>query len=411
LLRLLACRAPIMSLLLIYNQLVAAAAPAPPPSFWNCTTLPSDAFKPIHLTNAQRSLSATMIPYGATVTHLFVKDRSATNRDVILGWDDPTQYCSNPQHTYFGATIGRVANRVANCSFSLDSVTYALSCNEKDFDTLHGGLVGWDRRVWTALEQTSSSVTWHYHSPAGEMGFPGAVTVNVTHTITDDGEWSILYSATSDAHTVLAMTNHAYFNLNANLHNTPTVLEHTLSMPTATRVLEVSGPPDYHLIPSGRIENVAPGSAKDFAYETKALGRDIDHGDVTPRGGYDNAWIFDAVGDVWRHGGPTRRVATLFSPLTGISLEMHTDQPSVQVYTGNFLNGTDPALRIRRKASQSFGPEPQYYQWRGAVTLEAQMFPDAVHHTNFPSIELKPGGRYVQRTSYVFNGGATSARR
>lgn len=100
-----------------------------------------------------------------------------------------------------------------------------------------------------------------------------------------------------------------------------------------------------------------------------------------------------------------KRVATLASALTGISLEMHTDQPSVQVYTGNFLNGTDPTLRLRRKSSQSFGPDAQYYQWRGAVTLEAQVYPDAVHHPAFPSIELRPGGRYVQRTAYVFNGG------
>ena len=206
------------------------------------------------------------------------------------------------------------------------------------------------------------------------------------------------------------MTNHAYFNLNANLHNTPTVLEHTLSMPTATRILEVSGAPDYHLIPTGRIDTIAPGSPHDFVFETKKLGKDIDRGDVSARGGYDNAWIFmddgDGDGVGWKPGGPVRRVATLFSPLTGIGLEMHTDQPSVQVYTGNWSNGTDPALRIRRKKSQSFGPEPQYYHWRGAVTLEAQMYPDAVHHDNFPSIELRPGGRYVQRTSYVFNGGA-----
>ena len=97
-----------------------------------------------------------------------------------------------------------------------------------------------------------------------------------------------------------------------------------------------------------------------------------------------------------------RHVATLTSPLTGIRLDMHTDQPSVQVYTGNFLNGSDPALRLRRKASQSFGKEPQYYHWRGAVTLEAQIHPDAAHHANFPSVVLRPGGRYVQRTSYVF---------
>lgn len=229
------------------------ASSAPPPSFFNCSTQPADAFKPINLTNKQRSITATMIPYGATITHLYVKDRTGVDRDVLLGWDDATQYCSNPQHTYFGATIGRVANRIANCSFTLDGTLYPVSCNEKDFDTLHGGVIGWDRRVWTPAEQTSSSVTWQYKSPAGEMGFPGSITVNVTHSISDAGAWSIEYSATSDALTVLAMTNHAYFNLNANVHNTATVLEHTLSMPTATRALEVSSAP-LHTSPSRSAE-------------------------------------------------------------------------------------------------------------------------------------------------------------
>ena len=248
----------------------ALAADPPPPSFFNCSSQPKDAFTPVTLTNAKQTVKATMIAYGATVTHLLVKDRAGADRDVLLGWDDATQYCANAEHTYFGATIGRVANRIANCSFLLGGQQYATSCNEKDFDTLHGGVVGWDRRVWEAVARNSSSVTWRYRSPAGEMGFPGAVEVNVTHSISDADEWSIVYSATADARTVVSMTNHAYFNLNANVHNTPTVLEHTLSMPTATRVLEVSGAPDYHLIPTGAVDDIAPGSALDFAYETKA---------------------------------------------------------------------------------------------------------------------------------------------
>ena len=383
---------------------------------FNCNRQPASAFRPVNLTNARGTVKATMIPPCATMTHLVVKDGAGTERDVLLGWDDPTQYCSNPQHTYFGATIGRVANRIADCSFVLDGVEYTLSCNEKNFDTLHGGVIGWDRRVWAAVARTSSSVTWQYHSADGEMGFPGAVTVNVTHSLSDDGTWSIEYSATSDATTVLAMTNHAYFNLNANVGNVGTVLEHVLTLPTAPRALEVSGAPDYHLIPTGGEWDVRePAHAFLSFLQPKRVGADIDRGVVTARGGYDNAWVFDG----WRAGGGMAHVATLLSPLTNISLEMRTDQPSVQVYTGNFLNGTDPSLRLRRKASQSHGDAPQYYQWRGAITLEAQAFPDAVHHPAFPSVRLEPGRHYVQRTAYTFSaaaapradGGSAASRR
>jgi aldose 1-epimerase len=182
--------------------LALLAAHPPPPSFYNCSSQPKSAFEPVTLTSKQKTVTLTMIAYGATATHLVVKDRAGGDRDVLLGWDDATQYCANAQHTYFGATIGRVANRIANCSFALGGKDYATSCNEKDYDTLHGGVVGWDRRVWEAVARTSSSVTWRYRSPAGEMGFPGAVDVNVTHSIGDDGAWSIAYSAAADERTV-----------------------------------------------------------------------------------------------------------------------------------------------------------------------------------------------------------------
>jgi aldose 1-epimerase len=192
-----------------------------------------------------------------------------------------------------------------------------------------------------------------------------------------------------------------YFNLNANVDNTETVLEHELMMPTATKMEDVTGAPDFHLIPTGKINAIAPGSPWDFK-KRKAIGKDINKGDVTAAGGYDNAWIFDD----WKAGMAARPVVTLSSPLTGITLEMSTDQPSVQIYTGNFLNGTDTnssdtAVRIPRKASQG-GPS-QYYQWRGAITLEAQQYIDAQNHPNFPSIELKPGERYEQHTVYKFS--------
>ena len=365
-----------------------------------CASQPAEAFTPVTLTNAAGTLVATMIAYGATTTHLaFKKDATSAPRDVLLGFDDPRQYCAHAQHPYFGATIGRVANRISRCELPYRGGTRQLSCNENNFDTLHGGAIGWDRRTWTQVSRSRSSVTWHYHSPDGEMGFPGAVDANVTFAVTDADEWTIEYTAVSDAATVLALTNHAYFNLHANLDNTPSVVDHVLSLPTADRVLEVSGAPDYHLIPTGNVLNIPPCTPLDFWSRPKTLGRDLDGGTVTRRGGLDNAFVF-------RGAQPPRagvsHVATLSSPLSAIAMRMYSDQPSVQVYTSNFLNGTDPSLRIRRKASQSHGEQPQYYHWRGGVTLEAQAFPDAVHHPHFPTISLARGQRYSQRTTYAF---------
>lgn len=340
-----------------------------------------------------------MIAYGATMTHLTMPDAYGIDRDVLLGWDNFTEYCAQPggKHTYFGATIGRVANRIAGCSFDLENVTYNLSCNEKNYDTLHGGSLGYDRQVWTAVVQSSNSVTWSYTSPDGEMGFPGDLFVNVTHTITEYNEWVIGYSArVGNKTTILAMTNHAYFNLNANVANTETVMDHIVHFPSATKRLEVSGAPDYHLIPTGKILDIEKGSPWDFT-EPVRLGSFIDQGDVTATGGFDNAWIFEPAPVNLSH------VATIYTPLTGIQLDMMTDQLSVQAYTGNFLNGIDPEKRIPRKASQTYGSEPAYYQCRGAITLEAQGYPDAIHHENFPSMVMKAGAQYLQHTTYKFS--------
>jgi len=381
----------------------AAAAPSPPPSFFNCSSQPASAYTPVVLKNS-KGMEVHVMPYGATLTNLIVPDKAGTKRDVVLGWDDRINYCEYPngvgaEHTYFGATIGRIANRIAGGTFKVGGKTYTTPLNDHGVATLHGGWVGYDRRVWRILHQSSSSVEWTYTSPDGESGFPGTLVINVTHSLTEENEWVLSYSASTDAPTIVAMTNHAYFNLNANVDGTTTVLEHELKMPTATSLQDVSGAPDYHLLPTGKVNHIAVGSPWDFS-QTKQVGKDIDKGDVTAKGGYDNAWLFSD----WKKGMPSRPVVTLSSPLTGIQLEMSTDQPSVQIYTGNFLNGTDTNMtagsaRIARKASQGKG----FYHYRGAITLEAQQYIDAANHPNFPSIELLPGQRYEQKTSYKFS--------
>lgn len=375
------------------NALPAAATKGGPPPF-NCTTQPEGTFKTYTIKNS-KGMEASLIPYGATLTHLLVPDAHGKTRDVVLGWDDATQYCANGQHPYFGATIGRIANRIANGTFELDGKTYHTPLNEKNYDTLHGGFVGFDRRPWTVAAFDGKSVTFSYFSPDGEEGFPGNLWVNVTHSITEDNAWDIKYFAKTDTATVLMMTNHAYFNLNANIDNTATVLKHEVTMPTATTYVEVE---PVHLLPTGAIGSVDQAKFLDFR-KKKAIGKDIDQGTVTATGGYDNAWIFAG----WKPGMPAREVVTMSSPLTGISLTMSTDQPSVQLYSGNFLNATNPSLRVQRKKSQSFGPDKQYYQWRGAATLEAQHYPDSVHFPDFPSVTLHAGKPYVQHTFYRFS--------
>jgi len=276
-------------------------------------------------------------------------------------------------------------------------VTYHTPLNDHGIDTLHGGWVGYDRRSWVVKSQSESHVEFCIDSPDGEQGFPGDVRICVTHSITEENEWVLSYEGESlTKTTILAMTNHAYFNLNANVDNAETVDDHVLTMPTASTVVEV-GPT---LLPTGKIGSVVDAAFQYMDFRTsKTIGRDINQGTVTPTGGYDNAWVFDD----WKVGNILKDVVTATSPKTGITVTMSTDQPSVQVYSGNFLNSTDPALRIPRKKTQTTGSQTEYYHWRGAFTLEAQHYPDSVHHDNFPTTLLKKGETYTQHTRYRFS--------
>ena len=355
------------------------------PSSYNCSAQPAASFKTY--TIKSQHIEARFIRYGATLTHLLVKDRDGLSRDIVLGYDDAIQYCSG-QHPYFGATIGRVANRISHGKFTLNGINYTTPLNEPA-DTLHGGWVGFDRRNWQVLAFNDTSITFHYFSSDGEEGFPGNVWVNVTYSVSDiddQGQWHLTYSAKTDSTTIVSLTNHAYFNLNANVNNTATVLDHQMRVSSA-QFLQV----DADLLPTGQIlSNKAPGNHyMDFS-SPKAIGQDIDQGTATAKGGYDNAFIFDQSG--------TGSVVDLTSPLTGIKLELFTDQTSLQFYSGNFLDGTIP-----RKQSQSSGSQPQYYQFRGTAVLEAQGYPDAINHEHFPQCILHQGEQYIQYTTYRFS--------
>lgn len=358
-----------------------ACAQAPP---FNCSTQPAGAFVPVQLSNAAGSLRLSLLPYGGTVQRLIVH-----GTDVVLGFDDPLQYCANAIHPYFGAVIGRVANRIAGGAFSLHGAPVSTPLNEAwaggGGDTLHGGWVGWDRRVWAVeVAAGGAAATLRLESADGEEGFPGAVSVAVTYTLGDDDSWSIDYEATAHADTVISMTQHTYWNLNGCAAN---VTEHILELRGAGTTLAV----DEHLIPTGAFAPVSSQPWMDFT-RPKAIGRDIAEGTVTPTGGYDNAWIFDD----WDEAAPPAVRAVAYSPLSRIEMTVTTDQPSIQFYSGNFLDGT-----LAHKADQGPGV---YSRW-DALALEAQRYPDTVHHAGdarWPTVEVQAGGTYRQHTAYRF---------
>lgn len=330
----------------VFAGAAAALGAAQQPDPFNCSQLPLSAFERITLTNNVPGMSASFIPYGATIVNLLVPSATAGGPvDVLLGFDDTTMYCNamvngTPAHPYFGAAIGRVANRIAGGQFTLDGVNYSTPINEvykappsgndgAVGDTLHGGTVGWDRRVWSVLRRNASSVTFGLLSPDGDMGFPGDLAVTVTYTLTDKGAdgappaWDVAYAATTSAPvTVVAMSQHAYWNLNANYGGAPDALDHVVSIAGDAFVAV-----DANLIPTGALPSVATAPWMDFR-AAKPLGRDISNGTVAPGGGYDNAWVWL---DDWQPGVLTPRV-TMASPTTGVALAMSTDQPSVQGY-------------------------------------------------------------------------------
>ena len=345
----------------------------------DCAALPSSAFTPITLSNS-RGLSLTFLPFGGTAQNLMVpRARGAAPIDILLGFDDATAYCTGgptAQHPYFGALIGRVANRIARCAFSLGGTRYALPCNEHQAatglnDTLHGGPTGYDRAVWTVAAKNASSATLELLSPAGDMGFPSSLRLRVTYSVAEPGAgappsalgaWDIAYEAlnTGDLPSPVAPTNHAYFMLSGFTGGEETVLAHTLRMANATRYQQV----DAGLIPTGALLPVAAQPWMSFV-QAKAVGADF----PLPSGaaGYDNAWVLEG-GAVGRAFAPA---AELEAPASGLRMVTWTDAPSLQVYTGNFLSATGPTA-VAKKASQRAPGASETYVQHSAITFEAQ---------------------------------------
>lgn len=315
--------------------------------------------------------------YGGRVVALWAPDKRGRFADVVLGYDNIDKYLDNPGERYLGAVVGRCANRIANGSFQLDSVTYQLPKNDGN-NTLHGGELGTDRVVWDVVSTNDSAMVMHVVLPDGQDGFPGNLDITMTYTLTSDNAFRIDYLATTDKPTLCNLSNHSFFNLNG---EGKTVLDHQLQIISPWAL-----PINESMIPTGDFITVK-GTPFDFN-TMHAIGNRIDENNaqLTKGHGYDHNWIINSA-----VGGKIVKAATLFDPKSGRKMDVYSNQIGLQFYSGNFFDGKTKGKRGN-------------HIYRGAVALETQNFPDAIHQENF-SIKsvLNPGEEYKHTCIYKFS--------
>ncbi|GHH17767.1 aldose epimerase family protein [Streptomyces rubradiris] len=320
-----------------------------------------------------------VLSYGGAVQALELPDRHGRYANVVAGFGDLADYAA--KSPYFGALIGRYGNRIDAGRFTLDGKPYQLDVNDGG-NSLHGGARGFDKRVWDVepfTEGTDVGLRLRYTSADGEMGYPGTLRTQVTYTLTRHGDWRIDYEATTDKATVVNLTSHVYWNLAG--EGSGSIEDHELSIAAARYT-----PTDAGLIPTGELARVA-GTPFDFRH-AKPVGRDLraGHEQLVLAKGYDHNWVLDK--------GITARpehVATLRDPHSGRTLKIATDQPGLQFYSGNFLDGT------------LTGTSGRTYRQGDALCLETQHFPDSPNHPEFPSTVLRPGRTYRTTTIHRFS--------
>jgi aldose 1-epimerase len=343
------------------------------------------AVEAITLANSH-GVSVRILTLGATVQSLLVPDRSGWLADVVLGYDNPEAYLHNPD--YFGATIGRYANRLAKGRFELQGRSYQLALNN-GANALHGGVVGLGKSLWRVGRVTrggSASVELLHESPDGADGYPGTLSVAVVYELDDAGDLAIRYRATTDQPTLVNLTHHSYFNLSG--EDSPLGIEdHGLTLP-ANRYLPV----DATLIPTGERRHVG-GTPFDFR-RGKAIGADIGADDVQLQlgRGYDHNWVLDD----WqpdRTLSTPRLVAQLADPKSGRTLEVLATKPGLQFYSGNYLNGTQT------------GKSGRAYGYRHGLALEPQLFPDTPNQPAFGTAQLLPGEVYEHQIVFRLRAG------
>ena len=349
------------------------------------TTADGEAVELYTLTNSN-GLKAKIMTYGGILVSLEAPDRNGKLADIVLGYETLDGYVRN--NPYFGAIVGRYANRIANGEFTLDGTKYSLAKNNGN-NHLHGGIKGFDKVVWAAesfKEEDAAGLKLTYLSKDGEEGYPGNLICSVTYTLTNDNELKISFDALTDKPTVVNLSHHSYFNLAG--QGDGNILGHRL-MINANRFTPV----DAGLIPTGELRSVK-GTPMDFT-RPAAIGARIDEDDQQLKygGGYDHNWVLNKTpaASLLRSktaGAPAVRV---YEPTTERVMEVYTTEPGVQFYAGNFLDGS-----ITGKADK-------IYKHRYGFCLEPQHFPDSPNKPNFPSVVLRPGQRYTHITVYKFS--------
>ncbi|MEX0669297.1 MAG: aldose epimerase family protein [Pirellulales bacterium] len=336
---------------------------------------------------------ATVTDYGAILTSFHVPPKDAAAGmpvDVVLGFDSLAGYLKG--HPYFGATCGRCSNRIAAGTFELDGKTYKLATNNGP-NHLHGGVVGFDKKLWKGtprVTQRGPCVTFEMVSPDGDEGYPGRLVAQAVYTLTPQGELVVEMRATTDVPTIVNMVHHSYWNLAG--HASGSIRDHELAI-NADRYLPV----DANSIPTGTFAPVE-GTPFDFRPERQPWGRcgaaietlPPDAAPGTPRGVDHNYVVRD-----WKPDGSLRTAATLRDPASGRTLDVLSDQPGVQVYMGNFLDGTLHGKPVAGKEAAAYAPN-------GGICLETQKYPDGIHHADWPSVRLDPGQTYTHMMVHRF---------
>ncbi len=364
------------------KSMPVAAAPTAVPTSVPFGQLPDGREARLYTLEVPGGWRVTVTDYGAILTSLIVPppadDPAGKPVDVVLGFDSLAGYLAG--HPYFGAICGRCSNRIAGGSFELAGKTWRLATNA-GANHLHGGVVGFDKKLWNATPRVTErgpAVEFELVSPDGDEGYPGRLDTKVVYTLTPAGELVVEMSATADAPTIVNLAHHSYWNLAG--QGSGSIKDHELAV-EADRYLPV----DQGSIPTGAFAPVADTSF-DFRPERKPWARcggaietlpPNDPPPGTPRG-VDHAYVIRG----WKPDGQLRPAATLRDPASGRTLELLTDQPSVQVYMGNFLDGT-----LTGKDGAVYGPN-------GGICLETQKFPDSIHHLDWPSVRLDPGQTY-----------------
>jgi len=325
----------------------------------------------------KNGLEMTVTNYGGRVVSLMVPDKSGKMEDVVLGYESIDGYL-NAAEQYFGASIGRYGNRIANGTFTLDSVKYNLAVNNTP-NSLHGGVKGFSAKIWTAVQKGQNEMELSLESPDMEEGYPGDLKVKVNYKLTDANEFTITYRAETSKPTVLNLTNHSYFNLHG--AGNGDILDHEVFLNA-----DKYTPIDSALIPTGKIESVI-GTPFDFTTPTTVGARINEKNEQLTFGlGYDHNFVLNKTDEK-----VVSLAASVYDPQSGRFMEVFTNEPGVQFYSGNFLKGKE------------IGKQAKPYNFRSALCLETQHFPNSPNQPEFPSVVLRPGEVYNSVCIYKFS--------